>query len=162
MSNSKTPEASRPKENKNVSFDLTNDDKKTNAAFNKAKPANISTDFEQKSKQPAASSLLGRPRFDEIESSYDPDSEEPQVTGEDDEDDDDANVPKPKKIDLDLDISICAGKDGQERFVEIPNLEEDISYLKDKNIQPIDYFLDQCQKYAAANLMQIEKIIAPY
>ena len=41
MSNSKTPEASRPKENKNVSFDLTNDDKKTNAAFNKAKPANI-------------------------------------------------------------------------------------------------------------------------
>ena len=72
--------------------------------------------------------------MDEIESSYDPDSEEPQVTGEDDEDDDDANVPKPKKIDLDLDISICAGKDGQERFVEIPNLEEDISYLKDKNI----------------------------
>ena len=41
MSNSKTQEASRPKENKNVSFDLTNDDKKTNGAFNKAKPANI-------------------------------------------------------------------------------------------------------------------------
>ena len=26
----------------------------------------------------------------------------------------------------------------------IPRLDDDIRYLKDKNIQPIDYYLDQC------------------
>lgn len=54
------------------------------------------------------------------------------------------------------------GKVNSENITEIPTLDEDVRYLKDKNIQPIDYYLTQCQTYAANNLMLVEKVIAPY
>lgn len=39
---------------------------------------------------------------------------------------------------------MCTGALGAERFTEIPKLEEDIAYIKEKNIQPIEYYLNQC------------------
>ena len=42
---------------------------------------------------------------------------------------------KKKKEKVDINVSVCAsGQGGKEHFTEIPKLEEDIAYIKEKNI----------------------------
>ena len=39
-------------------------------------------------------------------------------------------------------------------MIEIPRFEDEIDQMKNYNKKPIDLYLDHCQKYSKANLMQ--------